>query len=530
MDEWNETEKPFDLRFYLEKARRRKWRIIIPLLCSLVISLAVYHLLPKVYRASTLILVQPQTVPENYVQSTIRATVTDRLNTISQEILNRTLLERVITEFNLYPNLRGRIPQEEIVDSMSKAIEVSLMRGGGRYTQDNQNTFTISYEGEDPGTVMLVTNKLAALFIGENLKAREKQAESTSQFLTKELGRLEGQLVRKENDLRRFREQNMGRLPQQLEANLKILERLQMQLKTTSEGIRAAEDRSILLQNQLDQLKKSRDQVLPAESPKDPVEDDSHLREKVPEDPNVALLSSLKRDLSAAQARYTARHPDILELRKKIAELEPTVKAAMERQEAEKQEKAGMVRRENARRAGNRPPARPVLDPANERVYSQYQEQNGAAILEAKRLREEEKSLKEQLEAFQRRIEDTPKREQELLLLTRDYDLLKTNYQSLMEKKMQSQMSENLEKKQQGEQFKILDTARLPEKPVKPDLKKILLLGAFLGLFSGLALAWVSETIDTSFYTAEALEKYLQIPVVAEIGDMNRERRLITKG
>jgi len=114
----------------------------------------------------------------------------------------------------------------------------------------------------------------------------------------------------------------------------------------------------------------------------------------------------------------------------------------------------------------NLPP--PSLDPEAQRLLTQYTEQHHAAALESKRLREEEKELKQQVAFYQRRIEDTPRREQELALLTRDYDLLKTNYQSLLDKKLQAQMAQNLETKQQGEQFKILDPARLPENPVKP--------------------------------------------------------------
>jgi len=148
-------------------------------------------------------LVQPQTVPEKYVQPTVTATVIDRLNTISQEILSRTKLEKVIQEFNLYPDLRQKVPMEEVVEKMTKAIEVNVAKGiqGGR-SDRAQNAFSISYEGEEPRTVMMVTNKLAFLFIEENLKVRELQAESTSNFIIKELAAIEDQLVKKEEDLR----------------------------------------------------------------------------------------------------------------------------------------------------------------------------------------------------------------------------------------------------------------------------------------------------------------------------------------
>jgi uncharacterized protein involved in exopolysaccharide biosynthesis len=144
--------------------------------------------------------------------------------------------------------------------------------------------------------------------------------------------------------------------------------------------------------------------------------------------------------------------------------------------------------------------------------------------LEAERLRGEEKKLKEEIILYQKRIEDTPKLEQELSLLNRDYDLLKTTYNSLKDKKMQSQMAENLEKKQQGEQFKILDPARYPEKPVKPDRDRILMMGAFIGLAAGLGLAWFRENLDQSFHSEEELQVDLGLPILATLPNMMDER------
>ena len=167
----------------------------------------------------------------------------------------------------------------------------------------------------------------------------------------------------------------------------------------------------------------------------------------------------------------------------------------------------------------------PTLDPNTERLLNQYTEQYNSALLEAKRAKEEVKNLKEQMVLYQRRIEDTPKREQELTLLTRDYDLMKTNYQSLLDKKIQAQMAENLERRQQGEQFKILDPARLPVNPIKPDRNKILLIGCVIGLAAGLGLAWFRESLDQSFHTVLDVESYLELPVLATIPNLEEEKK-----
>ena len=233
----------------------------------------------------------------------------------------------------------------------------------------------------------------------------------------------------------------------------------------------------------------------------------------------MTQLNNLKRDLESAQSKYKETHPDIIDLKRKIANLEPKVKEIVEKREAER--KSALPDRTKEVTEEELPP--PTPDPNTERLFTQYTEQYNNALLEAKRAKEEVKNLKEQLVLYQRRIEDTPKREQELVLLTRDYDLMKANYQSLSDKKVQAQLAENLERKQQGEQFKILDPARLPEKPIRPDRNRILLIGAVIGLALGLGLTWFRESLDRSFKTVADLETTLGIPVLATIPNLKEE-------
>jgi len=164
------------------------------------------------------------------------------------------------------------------------------------------------------------------------------------------------------------------------------------------------------------------------------------------------------------------------------------------------------------------------IDPTTDRLLTQYHEQYTSSLLEAERLKAEEKKVKEEILLYQKRIEDTPKLEQELTLLNRDYDLLKSTYQSLKDKKLQSQMAENYEKKHLGGQFKILDPARYPERPVRPNRDKILLTGAFIGLVAGLGLAWFRESLDESFHSEEELEADLGLPLLASLPNLNEER------
>ena len=183
------TGKFFDIRSYFKMGLRRKWYILVPFTLSVVISFGVYKYLPKVYRASTVILVQAQRVPESYVRPTLTEPAAERLNTISQEILSRSRLERVIKEFNLYPDLLNKLHMEEIVEMMKTKIEVRVQR---------QNAFSVAFEGTDPETVMKVTNQLASMFIEENLKFRESRVGGTADFIIKELQAAESNLKKRE--------------------------------------------------------------------------------------------------------------------------------------------------------------------------------------------------------------------------------------------------------------------------------------------------------------------------------------------
>jgi polysaccharide chain length determinant protein (PEP-CTERM system associated) len=500
------AEKVFDIENYLKIGLRRKWYIIIPFVLCVIISFGVYKYLPKEYRAKTVILVRAPQVPEGYVRPTLTEPVTERLNVISQEILSRTRLERIIKEFNLYPEMANRSHMEEIVDMMRAKIGLSV---------EQESAFSISFEGRDPQTVMTVTNKLASMYIEENLKSRESRVEGTSQFIARELKAVESTLKRKEELVRRYKEKNLGQLPQQLEANLRLHDRLQEQLRTASDDLRAAEDRLVFLQSQIEQAT-------------DPVSErgrssailsarrSAAQREAGIEDPLVAQWRDLKQELENAESKYTGYHPDVADLKKKIAALTLRIKKQDEERERLLRGPGGV---------GSSVAPSIEADAAAAGLIAEYKEQYRENQSDVRRLKGDIVSLKEQIALYQKRIEDTPKKEQEMVNLNRDYDLLRGQFQSLTDKKYQAQMAENLERKQQGEQFMVLDPARLPEKPFKPNRNGLLAIGALLGFGIGLGLTWFRESMDRSFYEASDVETYLKLPVVATILNLKEEEK-----
>jgi uncharacterized protein involved in exopolysaccharide biosynthesis len=369
---------------------------------------------------------------------------------------------------------------------------------------------------------MQVTNKLASMFIEENLRFRESRVEGTAEFIGKELQTMESNLKKRENAVRQYKEKNMGELPGQLEANLRILDRLHQQFKTISDNLTAAEDRTVLLQSQIEKVMDRQSEIGSSATRSLTQGENIHL-ERGPEDPLLAQLNALKRDLANTESKYTGSHPEVVDLKRKIVALEPRVK----KQEEERERRLRALRgRQQEMIADNHSQApSPLLDPATERLITQYKAQFIDTQSEARRLKEEMGNLKEQIALYQRRIEETPKREQEMVQLNRDYDILKLYYQSLVDKKFQSQMAENLERKQQGEQFRILDLARLPEKPFKPNRNNLLIMGGLFGLAIGLGLAWFRESMDPSFYEVSDLETYLELPVLATILNLSEEEK-----
>lgn len=456
------VQKGLTLQDLVELLLRRKWWLILIFMTGTTIAVAISYLLPPLYRSSTLILVERQKVPEAYVKPTVTSTIEDRLSTISQQIMSRRNLEKIIEESHLYQKEKATLSREEILDQMRKNIEVRVM---------GKDAFTVAYMGSDPRTVMGVTNTLASLFIEENLKVREQQAEGTSEFLVSELAEAEKELEKQEKDLKEFKGKYMGALPQQMDANLRTLDRLQLELQSINETLRNAEDRKIFYEKQL------------AEGNADT--DPDQLQAK---------LARLKMELSRLQAEFKENYPDIILLKKQISE-------------TEMQLKQGSVSSESS---GQAP------DIQSQRLNAQLQMTNS----EIKSLRERQKRTMAMIKEYEKRVEDTPANEQKLLSLTRDYEMSQKNYQSLLEKKLNAKISENLEKRQKGEQFRIVDPADLPEKPYKPDRLRIILFGIFLSGGAGIGSIFLVEQMNPSFKKPEDLSGVINLPVLAIIPTM----------
>jgi polysaccharide chain length determinant protein (PEP-CTERM system associated) len=473
-------------------ALRRKWLIVIP---SLVIGAAVgvaTHMLPNRYRSDTLILVVPQRVPESYVRSTVTTRIEDRLQAISQQILSRTRLERVIQDFNLYSDRRKSDLMEDIVERMRRDIDVEIVKG---------DAFRVSFTAEEPRTAMRVTERLASLFIDESLRDREILANDTNTFLESQLDDARRRLVENEKRLAEYRRLHDGELPTQLDANMQGLHNTEMQLQALVDSLNRDRDRRLVLERMVADLT--------------PAETASSTADRRPADGEKTEVSTADR-LGAAEAlrremllRLTPEHPDVLRLNR-------TIESLRKRLEAEGPQRdtgpAKVLPSETARRSR-------LQDTRAEIENLDRQMAQKSA---------EEKRLHAVMGQYQKRIEIAPGRESELAELTRDYDTLQQTYRGLLAKKQESQISANLERRQIGEQFKILDPARLPERPYSPDRPRLYTMGLLGSLLFGFACAGAAEYLDRTLRFEEDVRLALNLPVIATIpvlAEPSRSRR-----
>ena len=471
-------EETLDIKDYLQIALRRKWYFIVPFVLITIAAIAYAHYAPNVYRASTLILVEPQKVPSSYVKPTVTENIESQLRTITEQIMSRSYLERIINEFDLYPEMRKRLPLESVIERMRRCIDVRVKKG---------RVFSVSFEDQDPVIAMKVANRLASLFIEGNLKVREERAEGTLVFLEKELERVRKLLKQQEKKVSEFRAKHLGVLPEQLEANLRTLDRLQLQLQSNGEALKTAEETRRMLQQQLSQI-----QTMPMITI-----DEGSSEKSIPES---SSLDEIKARLEQLRVKYTEKHPEIIRLKRLIAQME-------------KEEKGSEANEEGSNEEGSKETS------TNEEPSwtSQIEAQLAQLDAEIAQLKNERKRLKSEIKEYERRVEITPKIEQQLKELTRGYEVTQKEYQSLLDKKLQAELAANMERKQKGERFKVLDQAKIPERPFKPNRPKIILFGVFLGMAAGGGLAGLIEYLDHSFYKIEDLEQFTGISVIASI-------------
>ena len=498
---------------FLEIILRRKWLIVFSTLFILFGASVYCVVTPELYISSTTILVVPQRVSEGYVR-THTPRIEERLATINQQVMSRTRLRIVMEDLDLFRAERKNLPLEDVVEIMRKRIALQV-RGN--------DAFTLSFIHADPKSAMLTASRLASFFIDENLKAREAQALGTADFLGSQLAETKAVLEAKEKALGDYKMRHMGELPQQLEANLRMLTQFQEQAKVNAENIRYQEDRREILETQLKTLDSSfSNRGSSGKTAGKGTTQKSADRGSIPETasreafdgqdrelPLPQVLRLKKEQLAAMELRYTENYPGISRMKQEIALLEQKIE---ENRRLAVSRQAGI-----GNTAGKDQEMSMQMDYETEQQMESLREKLRGAKLEMSALKRERADIQKNVELYKSKVEGIPRREQELVGLTRDYENIKKSYDDLLKKKLDAEVASNLEKRQKGEQFQILDPANLPARPFTPNRPLVFGIAFAVAAIVGFGGAFGMEMIDPSVRGAKEFSHFSGIPVLASI-------------
>jgi succinoglycan biosynthesis transport protein ExoP len=468
-------ERSLHLLDYLSVVKRRRWWLITPIVVALVIGAILAAVLPREYQASTTLAVTTPSMASELVKSS-PADQQERVRAIQQELLSNEVLERVARD----EGLATATSMDGVIGGIRSRTIVSLPKTIAPAGRSGPDTFLVTYTGNDPELTQRITNRLASVFIDRHSKIRETRAEDTAAFLSTQLTQSQERLRTLEEKLRRMKEAYMGRLPEQQQANLSMVSGLRTQQDSTGMSLRSEQDRLAMLERQIEAMRRGA-----AEAPLARGSAGMSAQER---------LVALRRELDAASAMYTEKHPEIQRLKGEIATATELAKA------------------ESTRPVAEREPALNA-DP----TYRQLVAERETSKL---RIREHERAaanIRAQIGMYQSRVEAAPMVEQQMSTLNREYELEKQQYTQLAERHQTATVAEDLERRRAGEQFTVLYPAHRPSKPESPDVLRLMIVALLMGSVAGGVLAFGREYLDRSVYDARALQSEFNLPVLAEI-------------
>ncbi len=475
--------------------KRRKWSLISITTLLLLITAAVALLLPPTYRSYATIMIEEQHIPSDFVMTTVSTFAEQRVENIKQRVLSFTKLSEIINEYKLYQELKGKLTQEEIVSKMRKDVSVKMLvakissskKGGS-----GSAFFMLSYEGKNPKSVLRVTDTLTTHFLQQNLEIRQQQITETSNFLAEEANRIKKELSLVEGEFSAFKMEHITELPELFNANIQSLTFTERDIDRLNSDLHSLKDQEEYLRAQLVSITPS-------------------LEKMKESNDNNAMLNQLKLQLAEMKNRYTEDYPDLASLKDRIAELE----------------KQGRAKTHAGKSRAINPPDNPAY------VALKAQLANTLVDIESAKMQ-----LDRNLELaadYRKRIEATPKVEERYQRMVNSRNSLLLKYNDLLQKHQEARVAQELEKDQKGERFTLVEPARIPGKPYKPNRLAIALVGVILAIGSSIGFAAIREFTDQSVRSSDSLEALTGVPVLAVIPSMvspreqaQRRLRIIT--
>ena len=453
----------------LDVWRRRKWIGIVVFVAVFAGAIAGVLSLPNLYRASTTVLVERPRISEAFVRQSVTAELETRIQTIHREIMSRTRLSEVISKLGLYAEQRGVVPMDALVERLRKEAQLNLQGVEQSSGRTETIAFTLSFSGRDPETVARVANTLAAFYVEGNSQNRERQAAETAEFLQAQLAETKRELDQQEKRANAVKQRRAAEL-QQVEVGLTALERLNTQLRLNNESQLRAIERRERIELQLAAAESTAPAAL-ADSP-------------------AARLEKLKEQLAGLRRDYSDRYPEVIRIQGQIA--------ALERDAATQADGRGSI-----------------VTPAPAAQFATQALANVEHELRA--LKDDEAALRAEVARYEARVDNSPRRQEELDQPTRDYDAVNERYQALMKRAEDAKLAENLERGSAAEQFRILDPAIPPLYAAAPNRLYLAIMGLIAAIALGVAAIVAVEKFDTSFHTADEVQAFTNLPMLARI-------------
>jgi len=537
-----ELERPAD---YLAAFGRRKWLVILVTLSLASLALLVATFWPPIYRSSATILIEEPDVPSDLVRSTVSTFADERLQMIEQRVMTTQNLIGIIDKFGLYESERKTEPMAVVVEDMRDMIDLGVVSADVNDPRSGRTSratiaFTVSFDSNAPRTAQQVANELVTLYLSENLRTRQEQAAGTTGFLSEESDRLAARIEELETQLAAFKAKYAGSLPEQLTINTQILDRTQSDMLEIRRQLQAAQERQIFLQAQLaqvdpysttpitvdgkpllspaDQLRALEMQYLSISATYGPDHPDvkklkreiDGLKGTVGGGSDIVALQeqrqTISTELAKAREKYGAEHPDVKRLQRELSNVEAAI--------AEGANGSGTA--EAPKEAPNNP------------AYIQLQAQINAAEADIAALKGQSVVVEAKLTALEQRVMQTPEVERAYLEIKRDYDQTVGKYQEVRKKEGEARLAENLEAESKGEKFSVIEPPALPEEPVRPNRKLILLVGFALAMAAGVGSGALADSMDDRVYGQRQLAglsghpPLVVIPRVRNAGERNR--------
>ncbi len=481
------------VREYALIASRNKWLIAGAVALSLILAWGYCLIATQYYQSQTLIVEEGRTGIDNVIKNTEEANkhFEQRLFFIQKQIINKAFMGEVARELGLYQDgLDGQgVGTGGAMLARNTKIERAMIDpAGGKGSQNLVDGFMVSFLHENPRTAMQVAARIADKFIEENNKEREREAEGAGEFLDDELRFMKLELEKKEANISRFKQKHLDDLPQQADANLRTLDRVQNEIAATTESLQRQSDKLAMVHQAVQQYRVSGQQGLSIGTAR-----------LVEPDPLFRRLRELRENLVKLRAEFWDGYPEIVLTKEEIRQVEEELTNLYGR-DAIRTDKAAL------------------LDPYLQDLMRQQSEARAEAALLQRRLEQLQISRRD----YERRLERSPLVEQELLVLERDYNNMKSNYAMLLDKRLNTRIAENIEKRQKGGKFRILDEAYLPNQPVIPNRPRVLVLGFLFGCVFGAGLSVLRERLTPQFRGPEDVELLLAGPrLLAAIPDFS---------